>query len=1280
MDVFAGGGEAGRDLARVDWRATPIGVPAAWPNALCTAVRIMLTSRFSMWMAWGPELTFFCNDAYRRDTLGAKYPWALGRSAREVWEEIWDDIGPRIDSVLRTGVATWDDTLMLFLERSGYREETYHTFSYSPLFDESGTPAGMLCVVAEETERALGERRLATLRDLSSGLAVADTEQRVFDTVEAVLGHHDRDLPFSAVYVIGNDDPRPYLVATTYRPDDLGGARWLPWPLEPLVEGESLVVELQGSDHGFDIPRGAWDRPVDHAVLLPLRTTRERRTTGVFVGGFNPYRPVDDTAIGFARLVAGYIASALGTARAFEEERQRRQALEDLDRVKTQFFANVSHEFRTPLTLIMGPLTELRVAVADLGAPALARDVEIIQRNGSRLSKLVNTLLDFSRLQAGRANAAFQPVALDEFTVELAEAFRVAIEHAGLRLKVVAPPVDESVFVDPDMWEKVVLNLLSNALKFTFIGEIGVSVSLENARAVLRVTDTGVGIPEEELPHVFERFHRIPSSRSRSVEGSGIGLALVSEIVALHGGTVGVTSTPDVGTTFEVTIPLGHDHLPPHQVATTATVPGPSGAEPFLAETRAWLTGFDDDRREGAWDDVDGGSDGSAPRTGSETAGPQSGEVLVADDNPDMRAYVKRVLEPEFSVRTVANGAEALDALRESSVDLVLSDLMMPELDGFELVRRIRADAALAEVPVILLTAHAGSAAELHGLNLGADDFLVKPFEATELRGRVAARLTAGVERRQRQALSDLERRLLDDRTPQEIVTTMQPFVEQWLGAANTALALVDDDGGLVRLFRHPAYGQGLDEKYHTGNPETPAPIFTPLASGERVILENADAVAHGYPDAFDDYLLGGREATLCVPLTRATGEINGSLASVWTGPRTFSPAELSFYERAAAAVTDALERLRVAQREHRMFVTFQEQLLEIDHRTPVAVVGARYEAASETLMVGGDWYDVVTLPDSSLGLSIGDAVGKGLPAARVMAQLRSAVGAAATWSDGPASVIGMVDRYAEHLPGALGTTLAYLDVAVDGSVTWASAGHPRPLIVSNGQVDIVDGHAQPPLGAAPERVPRQFDLRVDGPATVLLYTDGLVERRGESLTDGFERLCAVARANAELPVRWFVDAVVAGMRPAGGYGDDVAVLGVRLRGADSRRFVDAFPAIASEIPTARRRLRAWLEARGLADDDLHDVLLAVGEATTNAFEHGSRRDPHCVVGCEVSLIGEELTAAVTDCGTWDGDSTRSRGSDRGRGLGMIERLVDRVEIDRGRLGTCVILRRKVTT
>lgn len=213
--LFGADEVVGGDLAAVDWAATPLGEPRSWPQSLQTAVDILLSSRFPMWMAWGPQLTFFCNAAYRRDTLGRKYPWALGRPAREVWAEVWDDAGPRIDTVLATAKATWDEALLLLLERSGYPEETYHTFSYSPLRDDAGAVVGMLCVVSEDTERVIAERRMATLRDLGSDRGVARTEREALEFAGRQLDRNRRDLPFTLTYLFDEDGTTARLAGST---------------------------------------------------------------------------------------------------------------------------------------------------------------------------------------------------------------------------------------------------------------------------------------------------------------------------------------------------------------------------------------------------------------------------------------------------------------------------------------------------------------------------------------------------------------------------------------------------------------------------------------------------------------------------------------------------------------------------------------------------------------------------------------------------------------------------------------------------------------------------------------------------------------------------------------------------------------------------------------------------------------------------------------------------------------------------------------------------------
>jgi PAS domain S-box-containing protein len=422
---------------------------------------------------------------------------------------------------------------------------------------------------------------------------------------------------------------------------------------------------------------------------------------------------------------------------AREEERQRAETLAELDRAKTLFFSNVSHEFRTPLTLILAPVQDaLSDSVNPL--PGVQRErLELVHRNTMRLLKLVNTLLDFSRIEAGRMEAVYEPTDLAMFTAELASVFRSAIEQAGLRLVVDCPPLPESVYVDREMWEKIVLNLLSNAFKFTLEGEITVRLHLaDDYHVTLQVEDTGTGIEPEELPHLFERFYQVRKAKARTHEGSGIGLALVQELIKLHGGTLEVSSTIGVGSCFTVTIPLGTAHLPSDRLqldvgdritATRTLTSTALGAAAYVEEAERWIG------------EESVGSVGSVNSYLSSLSSPS--HILLVDDNADMRDYLTRILSEHVEVEAVADGAAALAAVQERVPDLVLSDVMMPLLDGFELLKALRTDARTKEVPIILLSARAGEEFVIEGLQAGADDYLIKPFSAQELVTRVNAHL-----------------------------------------------------------------------------------------------------------------------------------------------------------------------------------------------------------------------------------------------------------------------------------------------------------------------------------------------------------------------------------------------------------------------------------------------------------------------------------------------------------------------------------------------------------
>jgi len=756
---LAGGGELGRLIRAHDWRATPLGPPAGWPNSLRMALRIMLTSRQPIWVGWGRELVYFYNDAYK-SIIGGKHPWALGRPTSEVWREIWPDIGPMLETAMGGDQGTYVEAQLLIMQRHGYPEETYYTFSYSPIPNDDGTVGGIICANSDDTQRVLGERQLALLRDLAADTAHARNWQEACDRAAAALGKNARDLPFAMLYV-AEPDGRGMVLACAcgierghpLAPAQIRVDEGAPWPLADVLreQGPRILPDLHTRTDAA-IPAGPWSQPPGQAALLPIPATGEAGRAGVLVVGLNPFRALDDQYLGFLTLVAGQIGAAIANAQAYEQERRRAESLAELDRAKTTFFSNVSHEFRTPLTLMLGPLED---ALADDLTPLAdaQRDrLETAHRNSLRLLKLVNSLLDFSRIEAGRVEASYEPTDLSALTAELASNFRSATDRAGLALRIDCAPLPQPVYVDRDMWEKIVLNLLSNAFKFTFAGEIAVELrpSPDGHAAQMTVRDSGVGIPESELSRLFERFHRVEGQRSRSFEGSGIGLALVQELVRLHGGDIAVESVVGRGTSFLISLPFGTGHLGAGRVGASRSRPSTAmRAEAYVEEALRWLPDSEEPAPEE--EPADRAEDARELPLNGRTDGAR---VLVADDNADMRSYLRRLLGVRWQVETVSDGRQALAAIGRHKPDLVLSDVMMPRMDGFELLRRLRADAQLRDLPVILLSARAGEDARVAGFDGGADDYLTKPFAARELLARVNANLEMA--RIRREATRDL--------------------------------------------------------------------------------------------------------------------------------------------------------------------------------------------------------------------------------------------------------------------------------------------------------------------------------------------------------------------------------------------------------------------------------------------------------------------------------------------------------------------------------------------
>ncbi len=734
-DFLSDGGEMGERMRALDWGKTPLGPTANWPQSLKTIVRVMLDSRYAMWMLWGPDLTFFCNDAYL-PTVGMKRDWVLGARSDKVWEEIWPDIGPRIERVLREGTATWDEALPLFLERYGYPEESYHTFSYSPIYDDANRIAGMLCVVTEVTERVIGERRLRVLRDLASSPR-AETTGEACERLVNVLADNPLDVAFASLYLVDHSQQRLMLAhhfgnfSQQLIPAQIDLAdEVVPWQVcEAVKSGSPHIVEL--SPNGAEsIASSVWPDRVQQAVVLPVKQGSST-SLAVLIGGVSPRRPLDDAYRGFFDLLVRQVAAAIADAQSYDAERTRAEALAEVDRAKTAFFSNVSHEFRTPLTLVLGPIEEaLREPAEGLSGDALVS----AHRNALRMLKLVNTLLDFSRIEAGRAQARQVPTDLPALTRDLASVFRSAIERAGIRYGVTCDAFPEAVLVDPEMWEKIVLNLISNAFKYTFEGEIRVELRSRNDVAELLISDTGTGIPPEAFPQLFNRFYRVPGANGRTHEGSGIGLSLVRELVSLHAGDIAVDSSVGCGSSFKVRIPLRSASMQSGWTAPqNAEKAASRGAQAFVEEAQRWLPDLADSDRSGSFlalaraDEFSAGSDLLDRPT-----------VLLVDDNRDMREYVTRLLHSRYSVVCAEDGQSALDLLDSGlRPELILSDVMMPRLDGFGLLKALRARPITDSTPVILLSARAGEEARIEGFDVGADDYLIKPFSARELITRI---------------------------------------------------------------------------------------------------------------------------------------------------------------------------------------------------------------------------------------------------------------------------------------------------------------------------------------------------------------------------------------------------------------------------------------------------------------------------------------------------------------------------------------------------------------
>ena len=884
-DFLSGGGEMGRLIGAFDWATTPLGPLSEWPQSLRTAVSLMLGSQHPMWIGWGPDISFLYNDAYVSVLSLAKHPWALGRPTREVWIEIWDSVGALVEDVFRKGEASFIEEAQLFMRRGDFLEETYYSFSYSPIRDESGAVGGLFCPSAEITAKVLGARRLATLSELAAKALLEKTVETACASAFATIEKNPADFPFALLFLPAENGAAMQAARAVRITDSSFAERAV---AEVAQTGQALTIRLPDSAKR---PPGLAGLLVSEAIVLPVSSRGDSHPLGVLVAGINPTRRLDTDYRTFFELVSGQIATAMQNASAVEEEKRRAEALAELDRAKTTFFSNISHELRTPLTLMLGPIEDMVRKPEHEVLPENRALAELARRNGQRLLKLVNTLLDFSRLEAGRMQANFQAIDLAAFTADLAGVFRSAIEKAGVTYTVVCEPLPESIHVDREMWEKIVLNLLSNAFKFTFTGEIRLELRWLGDGAELIVTDTGVGIPPEHLPRIFERFHRVPETRGRSHEGTGIGLALVQELARLHGGGAHVESELGRGTTFFITIAAGTTHLSTSRAATESPLASTAPrAYAFLDEAASWML------------------DAVADSPSLPEALASRGHILLADDNADMRAYVRHLLLSEgYEVTAVPDGEAALMAARATRPSLVLSDVMMPRLDGFGLLRALREDPALRTLPIILLSARAGEEARVEGLERGADEYLAKPFTARELLARVRSHLELV------QARNDAE----------AAITAAHALNSDVLNSMSAHIAVLDENGVITLVNRAweefarqngadwPLEGVGLGTNYL----QTCRQAHEAGAGDAGPIYEGLRAVINGEIDQFSlEYPCHSPTAERWFLLTATpfTGERCGAVVS---------HSNITERRRAEDALRESEERFRTIANDAPMFI-----------------------------------------------------------------------------------------------------------------------------------------------------------------------------------------------------------------------------------------------------------------------------------------------------------------------------------------------------------------------
>ncbi|KZV71818.1 hypothetical protein PENSPDRAFT_650380 [Peniophora sp. CONT] len=890
-------------LEAYPWENTPLGARKSWSDALVASVTYALSCPFPTCVLWGSDLTLIYNQAYA-ETAGSQHPYIFGKTGSVAWAEIWSDIGPLSESVMKgQTVHRLDDLLFVnSLTETNLPQEQYQSWTYVPVRDRDGNAVGLIKQTVERTQKVIADRRMELLRELSTGAAIARTYTEFSNIILKVFEAYPLDVPFAAMYQATvveapHAPPRemnlqePQQISIT--PDTpykirlaLSGTVGVPEGHASIPTAQSLYLntktlastgqtednlpsvsqsefeDMQSTQDGFpsvapstyrdksnssvgssvasfrlhtlEAPAAAsaagtgsntsqsvtssfwpfadvfaaggavhvphlpayvvqgfeargWGEQAREAVLIPLTDSTVANGTVpscVILLGLNSRRSYDAAYRSWMDLVRMSLNSLLEAVKGREADIARATQLAQLDEAKTAFFSNASHEFRTPLTLIQGPLEDAIPYVRDTNTK---ENLEMALRNTARLKRLVDSLLDFSKLAAKKLTGRFRPVALGPYTADLASLFNSVIQKAHVKYTVACRHDDGTVaYIDPEFWEKIVVNLIGNAFKYTLEGEISVKLDVKDGYVHLSVQDTGVGVPAGDIDKVFDRFHRA-NSVGRSYEGTGIGLALTKELVILHGGRISLKSltaedSPDAhGSRFTVSIPLGHDHLPQAHVDPTPLVLIDHGlySKGIVDEAVHWAQPrnleYDphsamDTRSVSSGSNTSGtGTTASTKLEASTLFFSRADVILLVDDSMDLRRYVRGLLQPYCTIVESENGEDALRIMSAVRPNLIITDVMMPGLDGFGLIAKLRERPDTRLLPIILLTAKETAESKVEGLLSGADDYLAKPFNAKELIARAHLQMQLGKRRAQLETLFQARTReikMLSDLSP----------------------------------------------------------------------------------------------------------------------------------------------------------------------------------------------------------------------------------------------------------------------------------------------------------------------------------------------------------------------------------------------------------------------------------------------------------------------------------------------------------------------------------